>query len=75
MAHRRLVAQLIGPPKAAPDAIHSNHMSGTRTDAMDLVSGPATRHYTSLQWDDLWAVAPWIRERITQAMDGPTLGN
>jgi len=33
------------------------------------------RHYASLSWNDLWAIAPWMDERISKRIDGAGLGN
>ncbi|KAF9443324.1 hypothetical protein P691DRAFT_738030 [Macrolepiota fuliginosa MF-IS2] len=55
-----LVAQLIVPGDA------------------DSVSDPLNtgrRQYASFSWNDLWAIAPWMEERITKRIDGPGLGN
>ncbi|KAF5358927.1 hypothetical protein D9758_004842 [Tetrapyrgos nigripes] len=41
---------------------------------LDLVLGPGRSQYASFVWDDLWAIAPWMEERITQKIDGPGLG-
>ncbi|KAK7060391.1 hypothetical protein VNI00_001156 [Paramarasmius palmivorus] len=42
---------------------------------LDLVQGPGRHQYTSFLWHDLWAIAPWLEERITRKIDGPGLGN
>ncbi|KAJ3828104.1 hypothetical protein F5880DRAFT_1029998 [Lentinula raphanica] len=41
---------------------------------LDLVVGPGRNQYASLVWNDLWAIAPWMEERITNKIDGPGLG-
>jgi len=40
----------------------------------DLIVGPGRQQYMSLTWDDLWAIAPWLEEKITKQIDGPGLG-
>ncbi|KAJ7780996.1 hypothetical protein B0H16DRAFT_1658683 [Mycena metata] len=40
----------------------------------DLLVGPGRQQYVSLTWDDLWAIAPWLEEKITRRIDGPGLG-
>ncbi|KAJ7044591.1 hypothetical protein C8F04DRAFT_591275 [Mycena alexandri] len=40
----------------------------------DLLVGPGRQQYVSLTWDDLWAIAPWLEEKITRQIDGPGLG-
>ncbi|KAK7061946.1 hypothetical protein R3P38DRAFT_2493671 [Favolaschia claudopus] len=32
------------------------------------------QQYASFAWEDLWAVAPWLEEKITKQIDGPGLG-
>ncbi|KIK67791.1 hypothetical protein GYMLUDRAFT_1013857 [Collybiopsis luxurians FD-317 M1] len=41
---------------------------------LDLVVGPGRQQYASFVWSDLWAIAPWMEERITKKIDGPGLG-
>ncbi|KAF9078122.1 hypothetical protein BDP27DRAFT_1310815 [Rhodocollybia butyracea] len=41
---------------------------------LDLVVGAGRQQYASLVWKDLWAIAPWMEERITKRIDGPGLG-
>lgn len=33
------------------------------------------QRYASFTWSDLWAIAPWLEERITKKIDGPGLGH
>lgn len=33
------------------------------------------QQYASFTWSDLWAIAPWLEERITKKIDGPGLGH
>ncbi|KAJ6490343.1 hypothetical protein C8R47DRAFT_466953 [Mycena vitilis] len=40
----------------------------------DLLIGPGRQQYVSFTWDDLWAIAPWLEEKITRQIDGPGLG-
>jgi len=40
----------------------------------DLLFGPGHAQYASLAWSDLWAIAPWMMEKITKCIDGPGLG-
>jgi hypothetical protein len=42
---------------------------------LDLVVGPGRRQYASFVWEDLWAIAPWMEERISKKIDGQGLGN
>lgn len=65
----RLVAQLIGP-----DTMVVDH-EAISDDGLDLVSGPGRRQYAALHWEDLWAIAPWMQEKITKTIDGAALGN
>ncbi|KAE9409971.1 hypothetical protein BT96DRAFT_462336 [Gymnopus androsaceus JB14] len=41
---------------------------------LDLVVGAGRSQYASLTWNDLWAIAPWMEERIANKIDGPGLG-
>ena len=41
---------------------------------LDLVVGPGRQHFASFTWSDLWAIAPWMEDRITRKIDGPGLG-
>ncbi|GAW05071.1 hypothetical protein LENED_006905 [Lentinula edodes] len=41
---------------------------------LDLVVGSGRQQYASLGWSDLWAIAPWMEERISNKIDGPGLG-
>jgi hypothetical protein len=63
----RIVAQIIGPQTIVVDK-HS-----VSDDGLDLVSGPGRRQYASLHWADLWAVAPWMRSKVTRTIDGAGL--
>ncbi|KAF5393137.1 hypothetical protein D9757_001307 [Collybiopsis confluens] len=40
----------------------------------DLVVGSGRQHYASFVWNDLWAIAPWMEERVVNRIDGPGLG-
>jgi hypothetical protein len=40
-----------------------------------LIVGAGRRQYASLTWQDLWALAPWMRATITKTIDGLGLGN
>ena len=40
----------------------------------DLVVGQGRAHYASFTWDDLDAIAPWMKDRIVRRIDGPGLG-
>ncbi|KAF7332273.1 hypothetical protein MKEN_00108500 [Mycena kentingensis (nom. inval.)] len=40
----------------------------------DLLSGPRKQQYASFSWDDLWAIAPWLRDSISRCIDGQGLG-
>ncbi|KAF7352578.1 hypothetical protein MVEN_01223100 [Mycena venus] len=40
----------------------------------DFLVGPGRKQYVSFTWDDLWAIAPWLEEKITKQIDGPGLG-
>lgn len=43
-------------------------------EGLELVLGPGHFQYASLLWADLWAVAPWMVDKITKLIDGPGLG-
>jgi hypothetical protein len=34
-----------------------------------------TQQYASFDWNDLWAIAPWMQEIITKKVTGAGLGN
>ena len=34
-----------------------------------------TQQYASFDWNDLWAIAPWMQEVITKKLNGAGLGN
>lgn len=57
---RRLIAQIIVPSEDA---------------ASDTLPNAGRQQFASFGWSDLWAVAPWMDERITKRIDGPGLGN
>ena len=59
----RLVAQLINPCLINPDEENS-----------DLVVGPGRSQYSSFTWPDLWAIAPWMADKVTKRIEGPGLG-
>ncbi|KAF8737945.1 hypothetical protein AX14_012124 [Amanita brunnescens Koide BX004] len=33
-----------------------------------------SQQYASFSWADLWAIAPWLEDRITKRIDGPGIG-
>ncbi|KAF7301887.1 hypothetical protein MIND_00754700 [Mycena indigotica] len=41
----------------------------------ELLKGAGRQQYASFSWEDLWAVAPWLRESITRCINGQGLGN
>ncbi|CAK5262841.1 unnamed protein product [Mycena citricolor] len=41
---------------------------------LDFILGPGRNQYASFTWEDLWTVAPWIRESISKEIDGAGLG-
>ncbi|EKM79873.1 hypothetical protein AGABI1DRAFT_106215 [Agaricus bisporus var. burnettii JB137-S8] len=55
-----LIAQIIVPSEDA---------------ASDTLPNAGRQQFASFGWSDLWAVAPWMDERITKRIDGPGLGN
>ncbi|KAG5728514.1 hypothetical protein E4T56_gene19539 [Termitomyces sp. T112] len=63
-----IIAQLVGP--------HTHDLSGDwlPLQDLDLVVGPGRNQYASFTWMDLWAIAPWMEERITKKIQGPGLG-
>lgn len=63
-----IIAQMLGP--------HTHELSGDwpPLQDLDLVVGPGRQQYCSFTWSDLWAIAPWLEERITKKIDGPGLG-
>ncbi|TRM68193.1 hypothetical protein BD626DRAFT_481040 [Schizophyllum amplum] len=42
---------------------------------MDIVNALGRQQYGAFTWEDLFAVAPWMDERITKKVDGPGLGH
>ncbi|KAF9006596.1 hypothetical protein BDQ17DRAFT_1352026 [Cyathus striatus] len=50
------------------------HIIGSSSSDVDGII-PARHQYSSFTWGDLWAIAPWLEERITKRIDGPGLGN
>ena len=64
----RIIAQIIGP--------HTHDISDdwAPLQDMDLAVGPGRHQYASFIWDDLWAIAPWLEERVVEKIDGPGLG-
>lgn len=64
----RIIAQILGP--------HTHELSGDwlSLQDLDLVVGPGRQQYASFTWSDLWAMAPWMEERITKKIEGPGLG-
>ncbi|KAG6821510.1 hypothetical protein H0H93_000019 [Arthromyces matolae] len=63
-----IIAQLVGP--------HTHDSTGDwlPLQDLDLVAGPGRNQYASFSWMDLWAIAPWMEERITRKIQGPGLG-
>ncbi|KAL0949254.1 hypothetical protein HGRIS_009332 [Hohenbuehelia grisea] len=63
-----IVAQVLGP--------HTHDLSGDWPpfQDLDLAVGPGRTQYASMVWRDLWAIAPWMDERITKRIEGPGLG-
>lgn len=55
---------------------HTHELSGDWLpfQDLDLVVGPGRQQYASFTWADLWAIAPWMEERITKKIQGPGLG-
>ncbi|KAJ6539594.1 hypothetical protein B0H19DRAFT_365737 [Mycena capillaripes] len=64
-----IVAQIFGPETngTSPD-------NGPPLQDGDLLVGPGRQPYGSFVWEDLWAIAPWLEEKITRQIDGPGLG-
>ncbi|GJJ07166.1 hypothetical protein Clacol_001366 [Clathrus columnatus] len=58
-----LVAQLINPIYVSDSE-----------EGLELVMGPGHFQYASLSWADLWAIAPWMVDKITKLIEGPGLG-
>ncbi|KAF8580596.1 hypothetical protein K439DRAFT_1356611 [Ramaria rubella] len=58
-----LVAQLINP------ALVKNGEEG-----FDLVVGPGHSQYSSFTWSDLWAIAPWMIDKVSKRIEGAGLG-
>ncbi|KAG6910957.1 hypothetical protein DXG01_006011 [Tephrocybe rancida] len=67
-SHGRIIAQLIGPRTQEPSG------EWLPLQDLDLVIGPGRSQYASFTWADLWAIAPWMEERITKKIQGPGLG-
>jgi hypothetical protein len=65
----RITAQILGPN------IHSPNSEWAHLEDLGLVVGLGRSRYASFSWPDLWAIAPWIEDRITKKIDGPGLGN
>ncbi|KAG5648872.1 hypothetical protein DXG03_000221 [Asterophora parasitica] len=63
-----LIAQIVGP--------HTHELSGDwlPLQDLDLVAGPGRNQYASFTWEDLWAIAPWMEDRITKNIQGQGLG-
>ncbi|KAG6830328.1 hypothetical protein H0H92_001263 [Tricholoma furcatifolium] len=63
-----IIAQLVGP--------HTHDLSGDwlPLQDLDLVLGPGRNQYASFTWMDLWAIAPWMEDRITRKIQGQGLG-
>ncbi|KAF5387659.1 hypothetical protein D9615_000596 [Tricholomella constricta] len=63
-----LIAQIVGP--------HTHELSGDwlPLQDLDLVVGPGRNQYASFTWVDLWAIAPWMEDRITKKIQGQGLG-
>ncbi|KAG7097284.1 hypothetical protein E1B28_004649 [Marasmius oreades] len=64
-----IVAQLRGPRTHEPSQIEPPLQD------LDLITGPGRHQYASFVWNDLWAIAPWLEERVTRKIDGQGLGN
>ncbi|KAL0067664.1 hypothetical protein AAF712_005379 [Marasmius tenuissimus] len=64
-----MILTQLGAPRSHPPSEGSPPLQD-----LDLV-GPGRQQYASFTWSDLEAVAPWMKERITQRIDGPGLGN
>ncbi|KZS97494.1 hypothetical protein SISNIDRAFT_449005 [Sistotremastrum niveocremeum HHB9708] len=60
-----IVAQLVTPTLPSED----------EQDLDLILPGPGRSQYASFTWNDLWAVAPWMKERITRCINGQGLGN
>ncbi|KAG6817860.1 hypothetical protein H0H87_001692 [Tephrocybe sp. NHM501043] len=62
-----IIAQLVGP--------RTQDLSGDwpPLQDVDLVNGFGRSQYASFTFEDLWAIAPWMKERITKTIDGPGL--
>jgi hypothetical protein len=65
-----MIAQILGPRIHEPSG-----QDWPSLQDLDLVVGQGKNQYASLSWPDLWAIAPWMEERITKRIDGPGLGN
>lgn len=60
-----LVAQLVNTSLVEP---------GEEEDEELLFGQPGRSQFASLTWADLWALAPWMAEKITKCIEGPGLG-
>jgi hypothetical protein len=40
----------------------------------ELVVGAGHYQYSSFIWSDLWAIAPWMTEKVTKRIEGAGLG-
>ncbi|KAF8195624.1 hypothetical protein K438DRAFT_1826239 [Mycena galopus ATCC 62051] len=64
-----VVTQILG------QGVHeASPQNGPPLQDRDLISGSGRQQYVSFTWDDLWAIAPWLEEKITKQIDGPGLG-
>lgn len=61
--HSRLVAQLVNPALVRAEEVD-----------FELVVGTGHYQYTSFTWTDLWAIAPWMADKVTKRIEGPGLG-
>ncbi|KAJ7639058.1 hypothetical protein FB45DRAFT_739716 [Roridomyces roridus] len=59
-----VVAQIRGPDVSAYPALDE-----------ELIVGPGRQHYASFTWEDLFTIAPWLKDSVTKQIDGPGLGN
>lgn len=64
----RIVAQILG------QGINNLSADWTSLQDHDLIVGPGRQQYASLTWEDFWAIAPWLEEKITRQINGPGLG-
>jgi hypothetical protein len=65
----RITAQIIGP------RTHESFVEGHALQDLDLVVGLNRNQYASFTWNDMWAIAPWMKDKITKRIDGLGLGN